>query len=163
MVRRKPYSSRKNIYSVFKYGGNRKNIKKGIRFPNKPRHLSNKEWEEYKKNITNITKKGSPDLPAFNKDKITVNEKGGVTPNIVKMNTILANDREIKRLNQVKVKLDSWYDEYNNQSRIALKLQGYNDEEITQYLTLKTQAEEKQKQRLWELIKSDPELRDIFK
>lgn len=98
-----------------------KNImRQDMRFGRKPNNMSKDNWE-LQKNILN---------------KSTLKTNFNLDPKI-KMNTILEHDKELKNLNKVKLKIGDWNERYNNEAFTALKMQGYNDEDITEFLANK--------------------------
>jgi len=94
--------------------------KNNIRFKDKPPQMDDSLWEQNKKTLNIITKKDYDMVP---------NQKW-------KMDTILEEDREVQRLDNMnaKYKDDKWRQEYNNELFNVLRSQGYSDSEILQYL-----------------------------
>jgi len=100
-----------------------------IRFGRKPRDYDKDEWNKYQETMNKLTHKTTP----F--DETT------------KMNTILHEDKEIKKLERVnpfwrrpdmaREGQPTWHQKYNTEAITALKEQGYNEEEAISYLAKK--------------------------
>ena len=106
---------------------NNPNKHMAIRFGRRPREYDEDQWRRHQDIL----------------DKTTHKENLQIDPR-VKMNTVLANDREIKKLNQANPvwRDDNWNAKRNQESRTALKGQGYNDEDVEGYMQNKSKATE---------------------
>jgi len=96
-----------------------------MRFERRPNKMPVDEWESQKKMMEKATNKSNSDI--FPK---------------LKMNTIIANDKELKKLNNTHSvwRDDDWKRKYNKESIIALKMQGYNDDDALGFIADKNKT-----------------------
>lgn len=111
-------------------------LKQDIRFGRKPRNMELEKWMEYQNSMNFITKKEPTEFQLMHPES-KLNQ-------VTKMNTVLEHDREIKKLQQTNsiFRDENWHKKYNDESRNALKLQDYEDNDIDQYLEIKHRKEQ---------------------
>jgi hypothetical protein len=128
-----------------------------ICFGRKPRNMTEQDWEDYKRNINVITR-AEPNEWQLKNPKFPINQ-------IVKMNTILRNDREVKSIENKRGLAAVDFPEYERQKNLAsisaLKEQGYDEETATRYLSEKSRVTQNFANQIINEILSEEDKRNL--
>jgi hypothetical protein len=123
-----------------------------IRWSRRPNHMSEQEWTDYKRMMEKVTEAEPSEFQLKN--------PGHQVNQFTKMNTVLGEDKEIKKLQRVNVffRDDTWRKKYNEEAMEALKGQGYSEETVKEYLGERNRM----RRNLADEMMKDPKMKELL-